>query len=274
MAIQEGLLWAKDDERLYYRFLAGFAQEKNPLILLHGHGEHSGRYLKFFSSLQDMGFSIGTFDFRGCGLSSGEPAYVNCFEDYLADVTHFLGFLETRFKVQGPIQLFGHSMGGLVATMWAVKHPEKVSKLILSSPLFGIPKQELFKGLIKILNSMIPGFVIKNPVQPFCLTHDAREIEEYKKDELIRKRITVRLVHEMLKCISILQTQEISVPFPVYILMAEKDYVVSPQATRKFFEKLRAPQKEIESFPGFFHEIFNESEQARVFGRLKHYLSK
>ncbi len=273
MAIQEGLLWAKDDERLYYRFAAGSSQEKNPLILLHGHGEHSGRYLKFFSRLEDLGLTIGTFDFRGCGLSSGEPAYVGCFEDYLADVDHFLHFLETRFKVTGPVQLFGHSMGGLAATAWAVKHPEKVAKLILSSPLFGIPKQGLFKDLIKILNQMIPGFVIKNPVKPPCLSHDAGEIEKYKRDDLIKKRITVRLIHEMLECISLFKDKEISVPFPVYVLMAEKDFVVSPKATQQFFSKLRAPEKTIESFPGFFHEIFNETEQERVFGRLRYYLN-
>lgn len=273
MPIQEGLLWAKDNERLYYRFLKGPKQEQ-PLILLHGHGEHSGRYTKFFSHLEDLGYSIGTFDFRGCGLSSGKPAFVNCFEDYVADVTHFLVYLEVHFKIKPPIQLFGHSMGGLVATLWALQNPEKVSKLILSSPLFGIPKQGLFKDLIKILNRMMPSFVIKNPIQPPFLSHDESEIKKYKKDTLIRKKITVRLISEMLKCMSKFGEKEIAVPFPVYILMAEKDHVVSPEATQLFFSKLQAPEKEIEIFPEFFHEIFNEIEQEKVFKRLRHYLNR
>ena len=272
MAIQEGLLWAEDGERLYYRFQPG-PTEKEPLLILHGHGEHSGRYLKFFSRLEDLGASIGIFDLRGCGRSSGERGDVARFEDYLSDVSSVLKFLELRFNVRPPIQLLGHSLGGLIATAWADKNPDKVSKLILSSPLFGIPKERWLGGLVKILDRWIPGLAVANPVNAFWLTHDAGELEKYRKDPAIRKRITIRLVHEMLKYGELFRTKQISLPFPVYILMAEEDYVVDPKATREFFARLKAPEKKLESFPGFFHEIFNEKEQDRVFERLRFYLS-
>lgn len=268
MEIQEGLFWARDCERLYYRFRPG-DPEKNPLILIHGHGEHSGRYLKFFSRLEGLGLPIGIFDLRGCGRSSGEPASISRFEDYLDDVSSFLNFLNVRFKVRPPVQLFGHSLGGLIATAWAYENPEKVSKLILSSPLFGIPKENVFKGLVGFLNRWIPGFVVRNPVNCLYLTRDPAEIEKYKNDSLIRKRITVRLVHEMLRYIHLFRERKLKVPFPVSILMAEKDYVVRPEATREFFSRVDSPQKEIKVFEGFLHEIFNEKDQEQVFQQLE-----
>ena len=273
MEIQEGLFWTQDCERLYYRFWPG-DPEKSPVILIHGHGEHSGRYVKFYSYLKDLNCSVGTFDLRGCGLSSGEPAHVERFEDYLLDVTRFLNFLNTRYKLKSPVRLFGHSLGGLIATAWAHQNPEKVSKLILSCPLFGIPHENMLKGLVSVLNRLVPGFVLSNPVNAPFLTHDPEELAKYKRDPLIRKKITVRLVYEMLRTIRFFLENQVTFLFPVTILMAEEDHVVSPRATQEFFSRVSAPQKDLETFPGFFHEIFNEKEQAKVFERLKFYLDR
>lgn len=273
MSIEEGLLWAEDGERLFYRFQAA-SEEKTPLLLLHGHGEHSGRYLKFFTRLQDLNCPIATFDLRGCGQSSGTPVYVSRFEDYLTDISSFARFLGTRYKINPPFLLFGHSLGGLIATAWARENSTSVSKLVLSSPLFGIPKERALKGLVKVLNRLVPALVVKNPVKPPFLTHDLEEVEKYRKDPLIQRRITIRLVHEMLRYTSLFREEDVSLPFPVYILMAEQEFVVDPESTRDFFLRLRASDKELEAFPGYFHEIFNEQGQEKVFERLRYYLGR
>ncbi|MBI4115194.1 MAG: lysophospholipase [Candidatus Omnitrophica bacterium] len=272
MAIQEGFFEASDKERIFFRFQKG-SQEKC-LILLHGHGEHTGRYLKFFTRLEDTGVSLGTFDLRGCGLSGGRPVYVSSFEDYLADVSSFLSFLNKEFKIASPILLFGHSLGGLIATSWAEKNQDKVTKLILSSPLFKIPNEWGIKFVVPVLDRLAPRLVIKNPVHPPYLTHDPKEVEKYKADPLIQRRITVRLVREMLRHTTLFQEKETTVSFPVYILMAGTDFVVDPKGTRQFFDHLHAPEKKRESFPGFFHEIFNEKEQDKAFERLRYYLQR
>lgn len=273
MAIEEGLCWTRDGERLFYRFQPGSAA-KPPILLLHGHGEHSGRYLKFFDSLADLGAPIGTFDLRGCGRSSGTPVHVRAFEEYLNDVSDFTHFLVQKFGCRSPFNLFGHSLGGLIATAWARKNPAVVSRLILSSPLFGVPLSWPLKVFVEVLNRFIPRWVIHNPVRPPFLTHDPVEVEKYRKDPLIQRKITVRLVREMLRCTAFFEKEEVSFPFPVYILMAGEDFVVRPEATRQFFLRLKAPVKELESFPGFFHEIFNEKGQEKTFERLRYYLTR
>ena len=268
MPIEEGLFWTRDGERLFYRFQAGFP-DSPLLLLLHGHGEHSGRYLKFFNRLADLHFSMAVFDQRGCGRSSGTPVYVSRLEDYLDDVSSFLDFLKHRHPGFSSLYLFGHSLGGLVATAWADRRGEGISKLILSSPLFGLPMKRLMKWFVELLNRWVPQGVIHNPVRPFYLTHDPEEMRLYQQDSLIQRRITVRLVHEMLRYISFFEQKSVSFLFPVYILMAAEDFVVDPEATRRFFERLQAPHKVLKSFPGFFHEIFDEKGQDEVFKELR-----
>lgn len=273
MAIEEGFFETPDQERLFYRFQPG-TTGRNLIVILHGHGEHSGRYLKFFNRLENLGCPLAVFDLRGNGRSSGPRAHVERFEDYLTDLSGLVHFLKSRYAIDDSLTLLGHSLGGLIATAWARQNPHEVSKLILSSPLFGLRQSKLLQGLVNLLNPFIPHFVVQNPVSPPFLTHDRSEVERYRTDPLIQRKITIRLVHEMLRYASIFAQGEVAFPFPVYILMAEEDLVVAPDATRRFFLRVRAPEKELESFAGFYHEIFNEIGQEKVFDQLRHYLGR
>lgn len=273
MPIDEGYFSAADGEQLFYRFQTGIQSEKT-ILLIHGHGEHSGRYLKFFSRLKDLGRPIGIFDLRGCGRSGGYSVYVSRFEDYINDVSSFLDFLKTKYQVCLPICLFGHSLGGLIAAAWALERDGQISKLILSSPLFGIPMASAVRLLVKVLDPLVSRWIIKNPVRAGFLTHDPEEVKRYLADPLIRRSITVRLAREMLRYTDFFRKGKVQFPFPVYILMAEKDYIVDPAATRRFFDRVKATEKKLEAFPGFFHEIFNERGQERAFERLRYYLCK
>lgn len=273
MSIEEGFFETTDGLDLFYRFQPSDSGNRPLVLLLHGHGEHTGRYLKFFSRLKDLGHPIATFDLRGCGRSGGPPVYVSRFEDYLEDVSCCLGFLRGRYGINGPFFLFGHSLGGLIAAAWAREKPREVSRMILSSPLFAVPKAGFLKPLVNFLDGFFPRLVIRNPVKPPFLTHDPEEVAKYELDPLIRRRITVRLSHEMIKYSEIFTENGASFPFPVYILMAGKDFVVDPEGTRRFFRRLEAPSKELETFPGFYHEIFNEVGQEKAFERLRHYLN-
>lgn len=271
MSVEEGLCWTRDGERIFYRFRPGDSSEKL-LVMIHGHGEHCGRYRKFFENLGDFQGGIVSFDLRGCGRSSGIPVYVSSFEDYLSDIDDLLQFLAQCRPFRGKIIVFGHSLGGLIALAWAQKNPGRVEKLILSSPLMGLFLGGFLRKLLGVLDRYCPALVISNPVKPAFLTHDPGEISLYQQDSLIRRRITIRLISEMLKYSSFLADQEISFPFPVIILMAGKDRIVNPLATKRFFERLKSPGKALEVFDNFYHEIFNETDQQEVFSRLKHHL--
>ncbi len=268
----EGFFPTDGNLRLYYRFYPK-ENAKHTLVIIHGHGEHCARYEKFAEILKDFPIAIATFDQRGHGRSEGAEVYVDSYEDFLNDASAFIRFLEGEGKLRGKFILLGHSNGALVSCHWAMRHPEKIEAMILSSPFLGLRLPKALKIMNAVFNRLIPKFVYKNPIYPPYLTHNLAEVATYKKDALIRRKISVRLLNEMISYTLKLDSfAEFAFPFPVYILAAGQEKVVDPAKTRLFFEKLRVPAKELKVFDGFYHEIFNELGQEQVFEALKKHL--
>ena len=271
---QEDTFPTRDGLKLFSRFFAA-GPGSDVMVILHGHGEHSGRYDKFAKELRGENLSIGVFDFRGHGRSEGPRVYFESFEDYLEDVTSFVSFLEKNYGIGGKIILLGHSVGGLVAAHWAARCPGRLKALVLSSPCLGLRLPRVLVKFNALLNGFIPAFAYRNPVYPPHLTHNPEEVIAYRNDNLIQRKMSVRLLHEILTYQVRLEAEKsFSFPFPVFLLMAELEKVVDPKITREYFGKIRAPLKELKVFPGFYHEIFNELWQDQVFAALKECLKK
>ena len=259
--------------RLFYRYYCVSGASRCCLIL-HGHGEHSGRYEKMQTVLEGEGISMAIFEYRGQGRSEGQDVYIDSFADYIEDVSRFLLFLEKKFDWKEPFILLGHSLGGLVALYWAQRFPDKVKAMILSSPCLGLKVPGFLVGLNHIFNRIVPKMIYSNPVYPPHLTHNREEMETYKKDPYIKRKISVRLVHEMILYGQQLDALEkLQFSFPVYMLTAGLEKVVDGERSRRFFDKLVVPDKRAKLFEGFYHELFHELEQDKAFDTLRDYLS-
>lgn len=272
LEIFEGNFPGHDGLELHYRYYKN-SEAQDTLLILHGHGEHIGRYQKFPTNLADKRLNIATFDARGHGTSGGLPVYINSYEDYINDVSSFVGFLEKQFALPSKFFLLGHSNGGLVAIHWAVRCPERLKALFLSAPFLGLRLPPALVAMNAIIHRFKPSFVYQNPVYPPYLTHNTEELAAYKQDTLIRRKITARLITEMMTYQKRLEAMPtIEFPFPVYILMAGLEKVVDPLKTHLFYQKLKVPAKEIKTFGGFYHEIFNELGQEQVFEALRGFM--
>lgn len=272
LSLSEGQFQTRDHLNLRYRFYKN-PEASDTLILLHGHGEYCGRYAKFAQHLAGKKLNLATYDARGHGASEGPHVYVNSYEDYIQDAGSFVEFLTRNHALPQKFYLLGHSNGGLVATHWALRNPEKLKALFLSSPFLGLRLPGFLIAFNSFLSRHAPGFIYKNPVYPPYLTHNVEEVAAYKKDTLIRRRISARLLHEMMTYQKRLASlPEIKFPFPVYILMAGLERVVDPSITRQFYERLKVPAKEMKVFDGFYHEIFNELGQEQVFDALRGFI--
>ena len=177
--------------------------------------------------------------------------------------------------VKGKVIVLGHSFGGLTAVFWALRQPEKIKGLILSSPCLGLKLPGFLVGLNALLYRIVPRFLYQAPVYPPHLTHNLEEVETYKKDALIQRKISVSLIYQVLSYMRRLEEiQSVAFPFPVFILAAGLEKVVDFTKTQKFFDKVKAPAKELKVFEGFYHEIFNELEQDEAFKALQSYIKK
>lgn len=245
-------------------------------MLIHGFGDHSGRYKSFVGRLGDLDLDFAMIDLRGHGMSGGERVYVENFGQYISDIKTFFDYLKQKHRIiSDDFHLFGHSMGGAIASCFALEYPMHVKSLILSSPCF-VPTTwiPLGKQIAEMAGAWQPHCVLKNPVKPFFLSHDPQEIKDYSNDPLIQRRIALGLLKEMIRGGRMALSRASEIRLPVYLFVAGKDRIVKKDAIKQFYRNLGAPVKEWREFGGYYHDLFRETDKERCFDALHGLLEK
>lgn len=266
-----------DETAISFKKIPAVRAPKALVILVHGMGEHSGRYLSFAKWLAEAGFSSYVIDLRGFGKSGGKRGCVRNFFEYLKDLSAL--FKHASEQEPGlPIFIMGHSFGGLIASAWlAFDRPAKnPAGLILSSPLFGIKVSAPVwqKVLGRLASFLAPDFTQPNSVNPELLTHDPDIIAIQKKDPLAHFRISARLFTEIERMIRRRDGISKRISCPCLVLQAGDDKIVSREATQEFFRQLSSNDKTYWVFEGWYHEILNEQGREQVFSQIAKWLQE
>ncbi len=265
---------AFDGTPLFYRRATTVEKPRAAVLIVHGMGEHGGRYRHVAEYLVAMGFECFVPDLRGFGKSGGTRGSIRAFSDLTKDLSalHAIADGETKGV---PVFLLGHSFGGLVASAYAAQTGQKIAGVILSSPIFGIkvPVQAWRHILGLIASYLAPDYVQPTRVEAKMLTHDAVILREYSRDALIDHRISARLYRELLRAIAKKMEIAASLRSPVLLLLSGEDVVVDAAAAREFFKAIRVADKELETYDDFYHEILNETGRDRVLSRIGTWIS-
>lgn len=244
------------------------------VLILHGIGEHSGRYAHVAHFFAECGYDVRSYDHRGHGRSAGSRGDTPDEEAIVRDAAFVLQEFAGHFDT--PPLLLGHSMGGLfaawLATRFAAARSTSISGLILSSPALSISLSAPQKILLRTLNALAPGLAIKNGLQTRYLSHDPAVVEAYCNDPLVHPKITARLLRSMLAGVDFAQTHANALAVPTLLLVAGEDKLVDARGSDAFFERLRPGVGTIHHYPGFYHEIFNETGAAQVFADVRAWL--
>ena len=249
--------------------------------MIHGMGEHGGRYQAFADYLAEMGLVSIVPDLRGFGKSGGKKVCIKHFTDFYKDLAALHSWAHRQYK-ETSLFLFGHSFGGLIASSYlAFYHHPKVSGLILSSPIFGVAVPvPLWRHLLGVTASYLtPDYTQDSGVDPKTLTHDQVILEAYAKDPSINHQISARLYRELVRQMTRREEIAKKIHAPVLIVQAGEDKVVLKDRTIQFFNELSSQDKEMEIYPGFYHEVLNEIDRSTVYSRagrwiLKHIIHK
>lgn len=244
------------------------------VVILHGLGEHAGRYRHVAAFFTSRGYAVRTYDHRGHGRSEGKRGDVPG-NDTLLDDAHAV-MADWRAQPgtpSSPPLLLGHSMGGLFAARFATDARVPLSGLVLSSPALALPLNGAQKLLLATLTALAPGLAVSNGLKVRYLSHDAAVVDAYKADPLVHDRISARLLNAMLAAISGAQHAAGSLSIPALLLVAGQDRLVDAQGSRDFHSHLKPAQARLIEYPSLYHELFNETDAAMVFGDLDDWLA-
>ena len=231
------------------------------LLLVHGIAEHIGRYAHVGTSLAQAGIETYGYDLRGFGQSSGRRAYVDRWSQHHDD-------LEDQFATigDGPVVLYGHSMGGLIALGYVLAETprRRPDLLVLSAPAIGATVARWMRTAAEIIGRIAPSVEIPNALPPGALSRDPRIEDEYRSDPLNVHRTTARLGMELFHEQARLRARlgRISpLPMPTYVLHGSDDPIVPLTATAQLGGRENVTRR---VYPGLRHETHNEPESAAV----------
>ncbi len=250
-------------------------QAKASVVVVHGLGEHSGRYEHVFDALNQAQFHALAVDLRGFGRSGGARACVDRFDDYLDDVDG--GFaLAQELGGQPARWLLGHSMGGLIVARYAQKRGAGLSGIALSSPGFAIKDEvPLWKhSLGVVLSRLLPRFSLPTEIRPTDLTRDLEMLAPLANDDLVVSSMSARLYIELLGAQGAALAEAGCIDCPVLLQAAEADQVVDVAGSYRFLAGISHGEVDSHFYPDLYHEIFNEHERAEVLGHLVQWLGR
>lgn len=267
-------LTMQDGTRLHVVDYHPASAASGSVVILHGLGEHAGRYRHVADFFVARGFAVRTYDHRGHGRSDGKRGDVPGNDTLLDDAYAVMADwrAQSRTPAAAPL-LVGHSMGGLFAARLATEGRTPLSGLVLSSPALALPLNGAQKLLLKTLSALAPGLAVSNGLKVRYLSHDAAVVAAYQADPLVHDRISARLLNAMLAAIDGAQQAAASLSIPVLLLVSGSDRLVDARGSRDFHARLQPALARLIEYPSLYHELFNETDAAQVFGDLDNWLA-
>ena len=232
------------------------------VLLVHGMAEHSGRYEHVGEQFAAAGFDTLAFDLRGHGETQGTRGHVTSFSEFLDDVEELLA---ERRTLGVPVVLVGHSLGGLIATTYAVSDRPDPDLLVLSAPALAAEMPGWQRAAASVLGSVLPTLAIPNDFDGELLSRDEAVGEAYRDDPLRVRKATARFGKEVFTTMPATTARVAEITVPTYVLHGSADRLIPPSASAGFDTVASATRVVHE---GLRHECLNEPERDEVIAGL------
>lgn len=241
----------------YQSWLPENGVSRGVVVLVHGLGEHSGRYGNLVECLLPEGYGVYANDHQGFGRSGGLRGHVERFMDYVADVRQTVD-LAGREHPGRPIALFGHSMGGLIGLLYALEHPDTVQFLVISAPALRAETAPHLVFLMRVMNLVRPTFTITRPGDGSGISRDPEVVRAFVEDPLYVPVSSARWAVEILSAQKQVMARAAELRLPLLMVQGTADTSVLPAATREFYERVSSPDKTLLEYEGYYHELHND----------------
>ena len=275
-AEQSGFFKEPHNLRLFWRTFIPY-RPRAVVALVHGYGDHSGRYLKTLRHFAGLGYAMHAFDYRGHGQSDGRRGHIDAFSDYLGDLQAFLDKVRNESRGQ-KLFILAHSVGSLITLRYALDHAElpEFGGAVFSGPYLKLalspPKAKVIAA--QIVGSVIPWLPVASGLTAEMLTHDVEVQKATDRDPLYNRTATPRFFNESNRVQLEVLARAPELKWPSLFLHGREDPIALVDAVKDFYERAGSADKQLIVYEGFRHEVLNETEHERVWRDIAEWIEK
>jgi alpha-beta hydrolase superfamily lysophospholipase len=248
----------------WQRFAPSAGAPRAAILIAHGYAEHLGRYQEFIAHLGRSGFAVAGIDHRGHGQSGGPRGHCESFDELVADLRALADMAETSWPGV-PRLLFGHSLGGLLAVVYLLRHPDTVRAAALSGPAIRVPDAapRALQMIALLLGRIAPRFPLRSNLDEGLLARDPAVGKAYVADPLVHRRATAGFFCAVRAAQATALAEAPQLRVPLLILQGDADRIVDPSGATDLAARLKC-EHQLVMLPGYYHELLNEPPEERA----------
>lgn len=245
------------------------------IVLVHGLGEHSGRYGEFGDRMAGYGISTYAMDLRGHGLSEGRRGHVPTFDIFLQELDRFRREVEDLADVQVPLFLLGHSLGGLIALRYQEEYHARFKGAIIVSPWLAtamtVPRWKA--NAAHALAKLLPALPLRADIRAEHVSRDTDIVEAYRADPLVHDTVTPRFFSEVSGAMGLALQRSDRIREPLLFLAAGDDRLVDTERSLHFARSLTVSDLTVRVYAGHYHELLNELDRASIHRQVRDWIA-
>ena len=284
MSITRGPLTSRspDHTALYHEIHSAPGEARAVVLVVHGFGEHSGRYAWMAEQMNQAGRDVILFDYRGHGRAAGQRGHVGRFTEYLADFDTALEVASAESARRGgkPIAILGHSHGALIALRAVLdatrERPADLRSLVLSSPFLGIsmPVPAWKDTAGRAMAKLIPRLSMPSGIPASSVSRDPDTVAAYAADPLNHAKASARWYVEAQAAQAWVKAHAGDLALPALLVVGGDDRIASAPATRAVAALMPKDRAELRLIEGAYHEVLNEQDRASKVAEVLGWLDK
>jgi acylglycerol lipase len=244
------------------------------VVLVHGAGEHSGRYEHVAERLVGDGYAVHALDHRGHGRSQGPRALIDRVDHAVTDLNALVSAaIQHESAASIPIVMVGHSMGAMIALRYASDHQHRLDGLALSGALASIEASPALRVVGRAISAVAPtlGLIAINSS---LISRDPAVVTAYRSDPLVyHGKLPARTAAEIADTVGSFPDRVHQITVPTLIMYGTEDRLCPPAGSEMLGERIGATDKRVIPYQGLYHEIYNEPERDAVLSDLSEWLT-
>lgn len=253
-------------------FLQGWRPENgNPkalVVLVHGLGEHTGRYAHVGKALTRAGYALAGFDLRGHGKSGGGRGHAPSLDAYMQDIRQFFSLMEQRYPAI-PHFLYGHSLGGLFVLAYAIQYGAGLRGVIATGPALrsSLQEQKAKIAMVRLLGRLVPAMTLQSGLDAATISRDVNVVEAYRKDSLVHNSTSLGFGKAALNAIDLCLAHARDFPAPLLLMHGTGDKITYFSGSEDFAKLVSEAGRDVtlRLWNDLYHEVHNEPEKEEVF---------